>query len=120
MAVTQDLYRGDSFPVSLELTSTSSAGTIAFDLTNYTATVSLRWPKCQTLNLHSTTTGELTIASTAGTITGTFPATATSTLPDAMSMYLVLETTVPTKKTYFLGKVKVASCHSSTELCFNG
>jgi hypothetical protein len=119
MAVTQDLYRGDSFPVSLELTSTSSAGTIAFDLTNYTATVSLRWPKCQTLNLYSSD-GGLTVASTDGEITGTFAATQTSTLPDAMKMYLVLETTVPTKKTYLLGQVKVFSCDSSTETCFNG
>jgi hypothetical protein len=119
MAVNFDLYRGDSFPVSLALTSTSSSGTIAFDLTNYTATVSLRWPKCQTLNLYSSDSG-LAVVSTAGTIAGTFPATATSTLPDAMSMYLILETTVPSKKTYSLGKVKVLSCNSSTELCFNG
>jgi hypothetical protein len=119
MAVNLDLFRGDSFPVSLELISTSSAGNIAFDLTGYSATVSLRWPKCQTLNLASTAS-ELTIVSTAGTINGTFAATATSTLPDAMSMYLVLVTTASVKKTYLLGKVKVASCGSSTELCFNG
>jgi hypothetical protein len=117
MAVNQDLFRGDSFPVSLELTSSSSVGEVAFNLTGYTPTVSLRWSKCQTLNLTST---DLTIVSTAGTITGTFAATATSTLPDVMKQYLVLETTVPTKQTYFLGTVKVFSCGSSTELCFNG
>jgi hypothetical protein len=117
MAVNFDLFRGDSLPVSLELTSTSSSGEVAFDLTGYEVTVSLRWPKCQTLNLEST---ELTIDSTAGTVVGTFAATATSTLPDAMKEYLVLETTAGVKQTYFIGSVKVLSCNSSTELCFNG
>jgi hypothetical protein len=117
MAVTQTLYRGDSFSVSLELTSTSSSGTIAFNLTGYTPTVSLRWPKCQTLNLVSS---DLTVVSTAGTITGTFAATATSTLPDAMKEYLILETTAGIKSTYFLGRVNVLSCESSTELSFDG
>jgi hypothetical protein len=32
-------------------------------------------------------------------------------------MYLVLETTTPTKKTYFLGNVKVMACNSSTDVC---
>jgi hypothetical protein len=116
MSVTQELFRGDSLPVSLELISTSSVGDVAFDLTGYTATVSLRWPRCQTLNLSTA----LTVTSTAGTITGTFPATATSTLPNVVQQYLVLETTASVKKTYFLGQVKVFSCGSSTETCFNG
>lgn len=115
MAVTQDLFRGDSLPVSLELTSTSSTGTIAFDLTGYTAEVSLRWPQCERVKLNSTD-GGLTIGATAGTITGTFASTATVSLPDALKMYLVLETTVPTKKTYFLGNVKVMACNSSTDV----
>jgi hypothetical protein len=119
MAVNQDLFRGDSLPVNIELTSTSSSGEVAFDLTGYTITVSLRWPKCQTLNLTSSSTG-LTIDSTAGTIIGKFEATATSTLPDAMKEYLVLETTAGVKQTYLIGSVKVFSCNSSTELCFNG
>jgi hypothetical protein len=119
MAVNFDLFRGDSLPVSLELTSTSSSGEVAFDLTGYAVTVSLRWPKCQTLNLTSESS-ELTIDSTAGTIVGTFAATATSTLPDAMKEYLVLETTAGVKQTYFIGSVKVLSCNSSTELCFDG
>jgi hypothetical protein len=117
MTANMDLYRGDSFGVSLELVSTSSAGEAVFDLTGFTPTVSLRWPNCQTLNLTST---DLTVVSTAGTIDGTFAATQTSTLPDAMRAYLVLETTDDGKQTYFLGRVKVTSCESSTELCFNG
>jgi hypothetical protein len=114
MAVNQDLFRGDSFPVQLELTTTSSSGEIAFNLTGYTAEVSLRWPNCQRVKLTST---ELTIGATAGTISGTFASTATVCLPDALQMYLVLETTAPTKKTYFLGKVKVMACNSSTDVC---
>lgn len=116
MTVNQDLFRGDSFQVSLEIVSTSSAGELAFDLTGYTPTISLRWPNCQTLNLTST---DLTIVSTAGTIEGTFAATQTSTLPDVMQMYLLLETTASVKQTYALGRVKVVSCESSTEICFN-
>jgi L-asparaginase/Glu-tRNA(Gln) amidotransferase subunit D len=119
MAVNVDLFRGDSLPVSIELISTSSAGEAAFDLTGYSVTVSLRWPKCQTLNLTSSSS-ELTIVSTAGTIAGTFAATATSTLPNAMKEYLILETTAGVKQTYFIGRVNVLSCESSTELCFNG
>jgi hypothetical protein len=116
MAVNQDLFRGDSFPVQLELTTTSSSGVIAFDLTGYTAEVSLRWPQCERVKLNSSDSG-LTIAATAGTITGTFGSTATVCLPDALKMYLVLETTAPTKKTYFLGGVKVMACNSSTDIC---
>jgi hypothetical protein len=115
MAVNQNLLRGDSFPVSLELVSTSPDGEEAFDLTNYSVTVSLRWPRCQTVNL---TSADLTIVATAGTIDGAFTVTQTSTLPDAMNMYVILETS-GVKQTYPLGRVKVASCESSTEICFD-
>jgi hypothetical protein len=116
MTVNQELFRGDSFPVSIEVVSTSSLGAVAFDLTGYDVTVSLRWPNCQTLNLVSTA---LTIDSTAGTISGEFTVAQTSTLPDAMQNYLVLEI-AGAKQTYFLGRVKVRSCGSSTETCFDG
>jgi hypothetical protein len=115
MAANLDLYRGDTLPVSLELTSTSSSGTVAFDLTGYTAEVSLRW-QCDRVKLNSSDAG-LTIVSTLGTIDGIFASTATVCLPDALKMYLVLETTVPTKQTYFLGNVKVMACNSSTDVC---
>jgi hypothetical protein len=116
MTANQDLYRGDSFPISLELISTSSVGTVAFNLTGYTAEVSLRWPQCDRIKLNSSD-GGLTIAATAGTIDGTFASTSTTCLPDALKMYLVLETTTPTKRTYFLGKVKVMACNSSADVC---
>jgi hypothetical protein len=116
MAANLELFRGDSLPVSLELTSSSSSGEIPFVLTGYTAEVSLRWPNCQRVKLNSTSS-ELTIGTTAGTITGTFASTTTICLPDALQMYLVLETTVPTKNTYFLGNVKVMACNSSTDNC---
>lgn len=116
MAARFDLYRGDSLPVALELTSTSSSGTAVFDLTGYTAEISLRWPNCQRVKINSTSS-EVTIQSTAGLINGTFGSTSTICLPDAVQMYLVLETTAPTKKTYFLGNVKVMACNSSTDTC---
>jgi hypothetical protein len=119
MTVNQELFRGDSFGVSLELVTTSSAGEVAFNLTGYSATYALRWPKSQSVKLTSSSS-ELTIVSTAGTIVGTFAATQTSTLPDAMQAYLILETTSGGKQTYPLGRVKVTSCDSSTETCFDG
>jgi hypothetical protein len=117
MTVNMDLYRGDSLRVELEIVTTSSAGEAAFNLAGYSPTVSLRWPRCQTLNLATTS---LTVDSTAGTIEGTFTVTQTSTLPDSMQMYLILETTDGNKDTYPLGRVTVRSCESSTEICFNG
>jgi hypothetical protein len=116
MASYHDLFRGDSFPVSIEITSTSSSGTAVFDLTGYTAEISLRWPNCQRVKINSSSS-EVTIQATAGLIDGTFASTATVCLPDALQMYLVLETTTPTKKTYFLGNVKVMACNSSTDVC---
>jgi hypothetical protein len=116
MAAYLELFRGDSLPIDIELTSSSSSGSVAFDLTGHTAEVSLRWPNCQRIKLNSTSS-ELTLGATAGTIAGIFPSTATVCLPDALQMYLVLETTVPTKKTYFLGNVKVMACNSSTDVC---
>jgi hypothetical protein len=114
MAANQTLYRGDSFPVSLEIISTSSVGDVAFNLTGYTAEVSLRWPQCERIRL---TSSVLTIGATEGTITGAFGSTSTVCLPDSLKMYLVLETTVPTKRTYFLGTVSVLACNSSTDIC---
>jgi hypothetical protein len=117
MAVNQDLLRGDSLPVVLELVSATTDGSEeVFDLTDYSVSVSLRWPRCQTVNL---TSADLTIVATAGTVEGYFSATQTSTLPDAMNMYVILETTAGVKQTYPLGRVKVASCESSTEICFD-
>jgi hypothetical protein len=115
MASYFDLNRGDTFPVDIEITSTSSSGSAAFDLTGHTAEVSLRWG-CQRVKLNSSSS-ELTIQSTLGLIDGIFPSSVTVCLPDALKMYLVLETTEPTKKTYFLGNVNVTNCNSSTDVC---
>jgi hypothetical protein len=116
MVASLDLFRGDSLPINLEMVSSSSAGEIPFDLTGYTAEVSLRWPKCDRIKLNSSD-GALTISATAGVVTGQFGSTTTICLPDAVQMYLVLETTVPSKKTIFLGNVKVMACNSSTDVC---
>jgi hypothetical protein len=110
--VTTDLFRGDSFPVSLDVTDFSTLT----DLTGYEAKVSLRWPGRNTINLYSSDSG-LTITATAATITGTFASTSSLCLPDAVRMYLVLTTTVPTQQSYFLGRVNVISHGSSTDPC---
>jgi hypothetical protein len=99
--------------VSLAMLTTGSA---VFDLTGYAAKVSLRWPQCQTVTLTSSG-GDLTIVSTAGTISGTFDEDDTKCLPDSVDYYVVLTTTLDIKQTYFLGRVKVMSCNSSVEDC---
>jgi hypothetical protein len=113
MSVSLKLYRGDSFPVELAMLTTGSA---VFDLTGYSAKVSLRWPQCQTVSLASSD-GDLTIDSTAGTITGTFAEADTKCLPDSADYYVVLTTTADVKQTYHLGRVKVMACNSSIEDC---
>ena len=112
MAISTDVFRGDSLPVSLDV----NTFTTLTNLTGYQAEVSLRWPYCNTLKLYSSSS-TLTIGATAGTITGTYASTATTCLPDAVRMYLTLTTTVPTQKTYFIGRVNVLSCGSSTDVC---
>lgn len=116
MANNLTLYRGDTFPVNLALTSTSSSGTVVFPLAGYTAEVDFRWHKWDRISLSSTSTG-LAIDTTLGTITGTFQSTDTACLPDNVDYYLVLTTTVPTRRTYRLGRVKVLSSKSSLEAC---
>jgi hypothetical protein len=112
MSVSLKLYRGDSFPVSLAMQSSNAV----FDLTGYSVKVSLRWPKCQTVTITSSA-GDLTVDSTAGTIVGQFDEEDTRCLPDSVEYYVVLTTTLDAKQTYSLGRVKVLSCNSSAENC---
>jgi hypothetical protein len=113
MSVSLKLYRGDSFSVDLAMLTTGSA---AFNLTGYSAKVSFRWPQCQSVELTSSSS-ELTIAATAGTITGMFDEDDTKCLPDSVDYYVVLTTTADVKQTYPLGRVRVLSCNSSVESC---
>lgn len=114
------LYRGDTFTVDLALTTTSSSGTINFDLTNYQAQVDLRWSRSSRnfdrVSLYSTAS-TLTLGATAGTVSGTFATTDTTCLPDNVKYYLVLTTTTPSRQTYFLGNVKVLSSQTSLDTC---
>jgi hypothetical protein len=113
MSVNLKLFRGDSFTVSLAMLTT---GNTVFDLTGQSAKVSFRWPQCQTVTLTSSG-GDLTIDSTAGTIQGMFDEEDTRCLPDNVEYYVVLETTLGVKQTHYLGRVKVMSCNSSVETC---
>jgi hypothetical protein len=67
-AVNRTIYRGDSLLVSVEVFST---GTTIFDLTGYEARVEVAFRDCNPIALYSTS-GDLTIDTTAGTIEGSF------------------------------------------------
>jgi hypothetical protein len=68
-AINRTVYQGDSLPISVEVFST---GTAIFDLTGYEARVEVvPSDDCSPITLYSTS-GDLTIDTTAGTIDGAF------------------------------------------------